>query len=130
MKPADPLVHWLPFCSSTAPGCQQFHGTPLGSLGNRMRAKRTPSLPDCIRQGGEPAPLLGTTETHLECWIQRWAPQYKRDVSMLERVQQRAADDEGTGASLIRRKAGRAGHVQAGEEKAQAEGAYQCTDKC
>ena len=27
---------------------------------------------------------------HLECWVQFWALQYKRDVDILERVQQRA----------------------------------------
>ncbi|KAK4828681.1 hypothetical protein QYF61_000500 [Mycteria americana] len=27
---------------------------------------------------------------HLECWVQCWTPQYKRDTDILERVQQRA----------------------------------------
>ncbi|KAK4832189.1 hypothetical protein QYF61_020969 [Mycteria americana] len=27
---------------------------------------------------------------HLECWVQLWAPQYKRGTDILERVQQRA----------------------------------------
>lgn len=41
----------LPFCSSTAPECQQkSHGTSQGSHSNRTRAKGSPSLPGCIRQ--------------------------------------------------------------------------------
>ena len=29
---------------------------------------------------------------HLECWVQFWDPQYKRDMDMLERVLQRATE--------------------------------------
>ena len=27
---------------------------------------------------------------HLECWVQFWAPPYRRDVDIVERVQRRA----------------------------------------
>jgi len=80
-------------------------------------------------EGGDPAPLLSTGEIHRECWIQRWTPQCKRDMDILERVQQRADDDEGIGTSLLRGKAERAGAVQPGEEKAQAGAADQCTNE-
>ena len=42
-------------------------------------------------KGGDPSPLLSTGETCPECCIQRWAPQYKRDVGVLGAAQQRAA---------------------------------------
>lgn len=45
-----------------------------------------------IQQCGETA---RTTEVHhgeapLQCWVQRWAPQYKKDLNRLEKAQQRA----------------------------------------
>lgn len=40
----------LPFCSSTAPGCQQSRGTSQGSHSNTTRAKGSPSLLSCTRQ--------------------------------------------------------------------------------
>lgn len=30
--------------------------------------------------GGDPSPLLSPGETHLECWVQRWAPKYKKET--------------------------------------------------
>ncbi|GAB0191964.1 hypothetical protein GRJ2_001661700 [Grus japonensis] len=38
---------------------------------------------------GDPSPLLSAGETQLECWVQFWAPQCKRDMDRLEQVQQR-----------------------------------------
>lgn len=34
--------------------------------------------------------LLSTGKMHLQCWVPFWAPQYNRDMDILERVQQRA----------------------------------------
>jgi len=39
---------------------------------------------------GDPSPLLSTGEVRLECLVQSWAPQYKRDANMLDWVQWRA----------------------------------------
>lgn len=64
-------------------------------------------------KGGNPAPLLSTTETLLE-W---WTPQYMREMDILERVQQGIDDGEVTGTCLIRGEAERAGTVQLGEER-------------
>lgn len=41
-------------------------------------------------EGGAPSLLLSTGETHLECWARFWASQYKRDVDIQKRAQQRA----------------------------------------
>jgi len=35
-----------------------------------------------------PSPLLSTSETHLKCWLQFSAPNYERDMDILESVQQ------------------------------------------
>jgi len=38
-------------------------------------------------EGGGPSHLLSTGETHVGCWVQCWAPQYKRSMDLLEQVQ-------------------------------------------
>lgn len=37
-----------------------------------------------------PSPLLSPKETHLDCWLQCWAPQYRKDMGKLKCVQLRA----------------------------------------
>ncbi|KAK4832594.1 hypothetical protein QYF61_024385 [Mycteria americana] len=43
-------------------------------------------------EGGDPSPQPSTGETHLECCVQSWAPQYKREMGTLEQVQCRVTE--------------------------------------
>ena len=63
--------------------------------------------------------LLSPGETHLECWVQLWAPQYERDVDTVEKVQQSAKKIIKGLEHLSYEERLRAGTVQPGEEKAQ-----------
>ncbi|KAK4829128.1 hypothetical protein QYF61_002207 [Mycteria americana] len=60
-----------------------------------LAAKKADGILGCIRRSvasrwREVILPLCSGETHLECCIQFWAPQYKREMELLERVQQRA----------------------------------------
>ena len=54
---------------------------------------------------------------HLQCCVQVWSPQYKKDRELLERVQRSHKDDQRAAAPPLQRQAEGAGLVQPGEEK-------------
>ncbi|KAK4831841.1 hypothetical protein QYF61_019599 [Mycteria americana] len=68
-------------------------------------AKAANTLLGCLRQSTASRsrelilPLCSALLRHLECWVQSWAPQCKRDMDILQRVQQRAM--KMFGASLL-----------------------------
>ncbi|PKU31749.1 hypothetical protein llap_17947 [Limosa lapponica baueri] len=60
-----------------------------------LMANKANSVLGCTRRNvtsrsrAGPSPMLSPDEKHLECWVQSWAPQCKRQYT-LERVQKRA----------------------------------------
>jgi len=55
-------------------------------------AKRTNHVLGCIKQMSQELfiPLNLVLVMHLECCVQFWDPQFKKDVKVLERIQRRA----------------------------------------
>jgi len=62
----------------------------------------------------------------LECCVQFWAPQFKKDRKLLERVQWSIMKINGGPEHLLYEERLRLGAVQPGEEKA-GEGSHHCT---
>ncbi|KAK4825269.1 hypothetical protein QYF61_026070 [Mycteria americana] len=60
-------------------------------LGRKLKRARSEghTEEECCQQveRSDPSPLLSPGEMHLECCIQRWAPQYMGDMDILEQVQ-------------------------------------------
>ncbi|KAK4818031.1 hypothetical protein QYF61_004155 [Mycteria americana] len=62
-----------------------------------LSVKQANCLLGCIRQSiasrsREVILALYSALLHLDCWVQCWAPQYKRDIDILERVRRRATE--------------------------------------
>lgn len=75
-------------------------------------------------EGGDPALLLSIDETHLESWVQFWAPPgQKRCLQTGMSPVKYHEDNEGLGVTDVSVEAGRDGTFQPGEVSG---GSYQC----
>lgn len=63
-----------------------------------------------------PPAVFSTGETHLDCWVQFWASQYKRDVDLENKLMTSHKYDQGFGVCEIQGKGEETGLIQPWED--------------
>ena len=64
--------------------------TLVSSMPNHALGGTRPSIASGREEGV--SPLLLTVQPHLQYWVQVWAPQYKKDIKLLDTVQRKATE--------------------------------------